>query len=132
MRIGVFAIGIVVASHVSSVRADDFKDAIDAAYCVGVDRAEIDINPAFESNVDELKSKNIRREVLIQSAISRGRIDVGTVNKMKTTGYTESALCWKKANECAFGINRKIEAQVKECDRTKDALCEPTNICDNK
>ena len=105
MRVGTVGISILIVIQSGAVHADTFKDAIDAAYCIGVDQGEIDYNVKMENlrnyPTEELESKISERAALITNAMKVGLIDATTVQKMKSAGYRDSMACWKHTGECA-------------------------------
>jgi hypothetical protein len=136
MRIGTVEISILIVIQSAAVHADTFKDAVEAAYCIGVDQGEIDyyVKMRNEKNypTEELESKISQREATTNNAVRARLIDAATVQKMKSAGYRESIACWKKVNECADGIKTFSKGQMAECENSKDALCEPIYGCDEK
>ena len=136
MRTGTVGITILIVIQSAAVHADTFKDAVDAAYCIGVDQGEIDYNVKMENlksyPTEELESKISQRGAFINNAMRAGLIDAATVQKTKSAGYRESIACWKKVGECADGLKTFSEGQMAECVNIKDALCKPTFVCDER
>jgi hypothetical protein len=134
--IRIIAASILIVVQSTAVRADTFKDAVKAAYCIGVDQGEIDYNVKMINlknyPTEELESNISEREAFINNAIRAGQIDAGTVQKMKSSGYRESVACWKQADQCAHGLKTFSKAQMTECENSKDAVCEPIYSCDEK
>jgi hypothetical protein len=97
-----------------AVHADTFRDAVNAAYCIGVDQGEIDFyvkikNIKDSSLTEPLDSKIRERTTFITNAMRARLIDAATVEKMKSAGYRESLACWKN-----------------------EAICDPIYVCDEK
>jgi hypothetical protein len=136
MRIDIVGISILILIQSAAVHADSFKDAIEAAYCIGVDQGEIDYMVKMEKlksyPTEELESKISQRTAFVNNAMRTGLIDAATMQKMKNSGYRESIACWKKAGECADGLKTFSKSQMTECVNSKDALCEPTYVCDKE
>ena len=104
------------------IRASDFKEAVDAAWCFGVDQSDIDAMRAITKEADtrHLKEKNSERAAIISRALKSGQIDAATVQKMKGTGYAEASACFKKADECAYGYAKASKQQRDQCAEAKE------------
>lgn len=140
MRISIIVIGFAVASYASSVRADDYKDATDAAYCVGVYQSEIEITKEVYSKIaiddgrlHDTEQKKFRKEAFVGGAIKQGKIDDVTASKMKSVGYADANLCVRINEKCDqewfARSQQKIEAglnenQQKNCKVQAEAVCE--------
>lgn len=101
-----------------------------------MDQGEIDYNVKIEKlknyPTEDLETKISERTAFITNAMRAGLIDPATVQKMKNSGYGESIACWKKVGECTDGLKTFSKAQMAECEKGKDALCEPTYVCDEE
>ena len=137
MRLSIIiVISFLIVVESTAVYADDLKDAIETAYCVGVDQGEIDndrriLGNVKNDNIRELESKNVQRETLLKRVMREGKIDAGTVQKMKSSGYIESTACSKKVDECTDGLKTFSKKQSADCKAVSDVLCELTYVCDN-
>jgi hypothetical protein len=124
MRIGTVGISILIVIQSAAVHADTFRDAVEAAYCISVDQAEIDYYVQMiglkNYPTEELESKISQRAAFVNNAVKVGLIDTGTVQKMKSAGYRESIACWKKVGACADGLKTFSEGQMAERENIKD------------
>ena len=115
-----------------AIRAAGFKEAVDAAWCFGVDQGNIDAGLAITKEADtrHLEEKKSERAAIINRAMKSGQIDAATVQKMKSTGYAEASSCFKKANECQYATSSK--QQREQCERAQDRLCVRLDACNDE
>ena len=85
-----------------------------------------------KADTSDLVRKNSERSALIGRAISGRQIDAVLVQKMKSKGYLEASLCFKKADECAFAYARLSKQQRDQCESAKDELCKPVFACEDQ
>ena len=139
MRVGI-VIGIVFASYTSSISADEYKDATDAAYCIGVFESDIDYWKSLDalsvrsaSDIRDAKQKKIRKEAFVEGAIKQGKIDLDTATKMKSVGNADASLCGQKINKCMdeYGerSRKKVDdalnnAEYESCKKDAKPICE--------
>jgi hypothetical protein len=85
-------IGILIASYISSVHADDLEDATAAAYCVGVYQSDIEgLRARFKADSREVEMKQSQKRTFVEGAITQGKIDSETVSNMQNVGYSEES-----------------------------------------
>jgi hypothetical protein len=135
MKFCIIGISCLIVAQ-STARSDDLKDAVETAYCVGVDLGDIDhdrriLGNVKNDNIRELESKNVQREMLLNRVMREGKIDAGTVQKVKSSGYIESTVCWKKSTNVRPVSKHSAKKQSADCKAVSDVLCEPTYVCDN-
>jgi len=108
MRIALATVGILVALYTSSVRADDYRDATDAAYCIGVLQANIDIwkgwSPDVQSKIAATmryaEQKKFRKEAFVEGAIKQAKLDGATASKMTSVGLADANLYVQSVRDC--------------------------------
>jgi len=131
--------GIALLSYSSSVRADDYKDTTEAAYCVGVYQSDLkDWREGTQSRfsaekIADVGQKLFRKQTFVEGAIKRAKIDGETASKMSSVGYADTQLCSKKTKRCYDewgersvkkiddGLNNK---QLEICNKEAEAVCE--------
>jgi hypothetical protein len=136
MRICIILV-IAVASCASSVYADGYKDASDAAYCVGVYQSELDHTKSMVVR----KKRKIRgvelneglKEEFIRIAVKQGKIDAVTASKLKDVGYADGKLCIQNTEKCLNEWNERSEQkldanlngkQLADCNKNTETVCE--------
>jgi hypothetical protein len=145
MRTWIIVTGIIIGSYSSSVRADDYKDARDAAYCVGVSKNYIaywaklhdlseDIVAAFlVAAIRDAEQKQARNETLIDGAIKLGKVDLVTATKMMDAGFADANLCDQKMIKCKEEYGSRVQknvatalniAQFANCMKGVEPVCE--------
>jgi len=145
MKISIAIIGIVFVSCISSVRADDNKDASDAAYCVGEYQSEIDnatsmvdkkrstkIIVGKKKKLRDVEPRQLLKEKIVNEAIRRGKLDTVTASKMKDAGYADGILCIQATEECLNDwigrSDNKVDAelnkkQLTDCNKNTEPVC---------
>lgn len=139
MRICIILV-IAVASYASSVRADGYKNASDAAYCVGVYQGDIEEWKTMYSAQSQLAArirdwgeKKFRKESFVEGAIKQEKIDAVTASKMRSVGLVDSNLCSQNIRKCMKEWSEREEKQVdlelnniqlENCKKETESVCE--------
>ncbi len=136
--LGIITLGVLFFSQVTSTRADDSKDAADAAYCVGVISRSIEYLKGVDVRADEQKKS--WKQTLVESATKQGKIDAITVSELISVGYADASLCLEKRTKCFLeAANRKkdkvdprlSDEQLNGCKQSAELICSPTYKCSN-
>ncbi len=138
VRIGII-IGFIVVSYSTSVRADDYKDTTDAAYCVGVYQSDVKdwkdgVQSRFtEGKIADVGQKLFRKQAFVEGAIKQGKIDGVTASKMTSVGYADTQLCSKNQKQCYDGWSerdtKKVDnelnnKQLEYCNKQTESICD--------
>ena len=105
MRIGIIVLFFIV-SYTASARADDYNEATEAAYCMGVYRSDLqELKMGNRSrfradNIVDVDQKLFRKQTLVEDAIKQGPIDGDIASKITGLGYAEAQLCSKTQKQC--------------------------------
>src|SRR6266487_1425320 len=96
-----WAVIVVIALQSTAALGDDYKEATEAAYCIGVYQSDIEGLRRMEKdpkNADthDVEMTQFRKQAFVEGAIKRGIIDVGTASKMKAVGYADGKSCWQR------------------------------------
>jgi hypothetical protein len=87
-------IGMVIAIQSTVVLADDYKEATEAAYCIGVYQSDVEGETRMyrdpkNADTHNTEMKQFRKQAFVEGAIKRRIIDEVTVSKMKDVGYAD-------------------------------------------
>jgi hypothetical protein len=127
LLIGMFAVSTAAYS-------DDYKEAIDAAYCFGVDQSDIEHSQRLTKTADVSRrtEKNRNRSALIDPVLKTGRIEIATVRRMKASGYAEASLCFDKSEECSSAFAKSSKQQRDQCQLATQSLCDKIDVCEDE
>ena len=133
LRVILLVIGMIAVQS-TAAHSDDYKEAIDAAYCFGVDQKDIESSLRLTKNADvsRLTAKNRDRSDLIDHALRSGRIEFATVQRMKASGYAEASACFKKGEECTHAYANSTKQQRDRCESAQAALCDKLDVCQDE
>jgi hypothetical protein len=131
---------IAVASYASSVCADGYEDASDAAYCVGVYQGDIEewktmynAQSQLAARIRDWGQKKFQKESFVEGAIKQGNIDAVTASKMRSVGLVDSNLCSQNIRKCMKEWSEREEKQVdlelnnmqlEKCKKETESVCE--------
>jgi|GEM_PF-6302147 len=134
--LGIIILGVLFFPQVTSTRADDYKEAADAAYCVGVISRSIEYLNGVDVHDDE--QKKIHKQALVEGATKQGKIDTITVSKLTDVGYADANLCFEKRTKCFVEAAKRkkdkvdprlSDEQLNECKQSAELICKPTYKC---
>ena len=104
-----FALIVVIALQSTDVLGDlkelgdDYKEATEAAYCIGVYQSDVEFwrekDPKSPRAVD-LEMKQFRKQAFVEGAIKQQIIDGVTVSKMRAVGYADANSCLQQRGRC--------------------------------
>jgi hypothetical protein len=136
----IIIIGIVVATYASSVQANDYIVASDAAYCVGALRSEMEstdrmveasgINEEFSKIIRKLKANILVHENIVKRSIERRKIDEHAAARITNAGYDDGNVCNK--GHCSDELERRgtktgtdeYDKMYKACTFESEKICE--------
>jgi hypothetical protein len=136
--LSITALGVLFISQATSTRADDNKEAADAAYCVGVISRSIEYLKGVDVSADE--QKKFWKQNLVEDATKEGKIDSITVSKLISAGYADANLCLEKRTKCFLEAAKRKEdkvdprlsgEQLNDCKQSAELICSPTYKCSN-
>jgi hypothetical protein len=110
-------VGIVLAVQSTAVLGDDYKDATEAAYCVGVYQNDIEFwkrTASMSTDARDAELKQFRRQAFVEGAIKRGIIDEVTVSKMKAVGYADANSCLQQQERCAQQLYERTQQKMDD------------------
>jgi hypothetical protein len=133
-RTKLLLIGMLFAVQSTAAYSDDYKEAIDAAYCFGVDQSDIEHSLRLTKTADVSRptEKNYNRSALIDRVLKSGRIDIATVRRMKVSGYAEASSCFDKSEECKSAYAKSSKQQRDQCEIATQSLCDKIDVCDDE
>ena len=131
-------VGIVLAVQSTAVLGDDYKEATEAAYCIGVYQSDIEgerrryIDPK-NANTHDTEMRQFKKQAFVEGAIKRRIIDEVTVSKMKAVGYADGNSCWQQMERCTKQWHERSEQKMDDernnrmlenCNKLAESVCE--------
>jgi hypothetical protein len=135
----IITLGALFFFQATSTRADDYKEAANAAYCVGVISRSIEYLKGVDVRNDE--QKKLQKQTFVEGATKQGKIDSITASKLISAGYADANLCLEKRTKCfveaAKRKNDKVDPrlsdeQLKDCKQSAEQICELTYKCSSE
>jgi hypothetical protein len=140
-------IGLALVSCSTIVRAYDYKDPADAAYCVGSLRKQNEITKMLVTTATdyevavhrEAERKLSERKTFVEGSIEQGTLFAAIASRMIDDGYADADLCTQINSKCtAEHISRlknnfnkaSSEAEFDDCTRPIVASCNRIHKCD--
>jgi hypothetical protein len=132
---------VVLAIQSTAVLGDDYKEATEAAYCVGVHQSDIEgvrrmhTDPKKADTRDE-ERKQFRKQAFVEGAIKRGIIDEVTASKMRAVGYADGNSCWEQSRRCTQQWHERSQQKMDDernnkimenCSKLAEPVCERAN-----
>jgi len=147
VRMITIIIGIFAMSYSAIVRADGYKDVVDAAYCVGSLRKQDEItktlvmgNTSYElAMLREVESKLLERQTLVEGAIKQGTLFAAVATRMINDGYADADSCTQMNSKCTLEHIKRLQGHVDkaasdadfdDCTRPIVAICNKIHKCD--
>jgi hypothetical protein len=128
----VIGVGIVIAVQSTAVLGDDYKEATEAAYCVGVHQNDVEFwrrtDPkSVETRDAEMKQSG--KQTFVEGAIKRRIIDRVTVSKMRAVGYADAKSCLEQSLRCTQQWSDKMDEEqnnrvLENCRELAEPVCE--------
>jgi hypothetical protein len=126
----IIIIGSFLASYSTLVSADDYKDASDAAYCLGALRGEVAILKQPQSETDKSDGQDLQDlevripqlEAFVKGAIKQRHIEAVTASKMQSAADGEVKYCVEHARKCFL---------MRQNDKTREPTAEKYKEFDN-
>lgn len=120
---------------------DDYKEATDAAYCVGAIQRNIELTKKDFRSLDVRSDEQslARQLAFLQGAIKQKKIDDGTAGKLTAVGRADAQLCWKISAKCLNEATKRLDEGVdqdrsdrmlKNCERSGEAVCKRVGSCE--
>jgi hypothetical protein len=119
LRFILIVIGIIV-SQFTAAHGDDFRRAVHAAYCLGVNQ-----KAAHDLGLPITDDESREQSALIERALRSRRIDSGTVQRMTASGYADASACYAKQKECHAAQGQKKDV----CSFAEVDLCDKLEVC---
>jgi hypothetical protein len=125
-------VGIVLAVQSTAVLGDDYKEATEAAYCVGVYQSDVEFWRRTDPKSGETRDaelKQSRKQTFVESAIKRGIMDRVTVSKMRAVGYADAKSCLEQSLRCTQQWSEKMDDEqsnrmLENCRKLVEPVCE--------
>ena len=146
MRMFAVIIGFALVSSSTVVRAYDYKDPADAAYCVGSLRKQYEITKTlltattdYEVAVRrEAELKLSKRQSFVEGSIKQGALFAAIASRMTNDGYADADLCTQINSKCTLEHLGRLqnnvdkassEAVFDDCTRPIIATCNRVRRC---
>lgn len=143
----IIIIGFALVSYSTIVRADDYKDPADAAYCVGSLRKQYEIMKMLltaTSNYEvaarrEAELKLSERQTFVEGSIKQGSLFAAIASRMIDEGYADADLCTQTNSKCTVEHVGRLQnnadkassqAEFDDCTRPIVATCNRIHRCD--
>ena len=147
MRMFAVIIGFALVSCSTVVRAYDYKDPADAAYCVGSLRKQYEITKMLltaTTNYEvaarrEAELKLSERQTFVEGSIKQGVLFAAIASRMIDDGYADADLCTQINSKCTVEHVTRLqnnvdkassEAEFDDCTRPIIATCNRIRRCD--
>jgi hypothetical protein len=127
---------LLMSSYSRAASADEYKEATEQAYCVGVHQAGIVvIKKRFgeSQSTRDSELKKFRAQAYVDGAIRQHIIDAATASRMMQAGYVDSELCnetlFQCAEEAGARSNRNVDPDRNErlhnaCESQANSACD--------
>ena len=126
-----------MALQSTAVFGDDYKEATEAAYCVGVHQSDIEFwkktDPKSTTDIRDAELKQFKKQAFVEGAIRRRIIDGATVSKMKAVGYADANSCTQQQERCTQQWHERSQQKMDDelnnkmmenCNKLADPVCE--------
>jgi hypothetical protein len=131
-------VSFAIAVQSTAVFGDDYKEATEAAYCIGVYQSDIEglrrmYKDPKNADMHDAEMKQFRKRAFVEGAINRGIIDGITASKMRNVGYVDGNSCWQRQERCTNEWYRRTQQkvddelnsrQLENCNKLAEPVCE--------
>jgi hypothetical protein len=134
-------VGLLLAAQATVAIADVQKEAVDAAYCVGVfGRDVVDVPALFgpSAPVHYVELLRARQAASLEEAIRQRTIDPDTAQRMAAAGEADSKSCRAISWQCVqqhqgrlargYDVQRSL-IELEDCARPAEPACQRREIC---
>jgi hypothetical protein len=147
VRAFIIIIGIALVPYSTIVRADDYRDPADAAYCVGSLRKQYEIMKTLLTATTnhelavrrEAELKLSERQTFVETSVKHGALFATVASRMIDDGYADAGLCTQVNSRCTAEYVKRLqdnvdkassEAEFDDCTRPIMAICNRIHRCD--
>jgi hypothetical protein len=147
VRMFAIVVGFALVSYSTIVRAYDYKNPADVAYCVGSLRKQYEMTKMlltattdYEVAVRrEAESRLSERQTFVEGSIKQGALFEVIASRMIHDGYADADLCTQINSKCTVEHVRRLqnnidkassEAEFDDCTRPIIATCNRIRKCD--
>jgi hypothetical protein len=131
-------IGFLIVLQSTPVLGDDYKEATDAAYCIGVYQSDIEgvrrmYRDPKNADTHDVEMNQLRKKAFVEGAIKRRIIDEVTASKMRDIGYADGNSCWQQQERCTHQWYERSQQKVDDelnnrrlenCNRLAEPICD--------